>query len=61
MWPIAAGELAVLLLNVSVDVEANTSSMGNGRNANNRRIHISSACIGVLASLIPSRACTTIS
>ena len=37
------------------------SSTGKGRNANRRKIHISSACIGVLASFTPSRAWTTIS
>ena len=40
---------------------AKISSTGKGRKANKRKIHISSACIGVLASLTPSRACTTIS
>ncbi len=40
---------------------AKISSMGKGRNANRRKIHISSACIGVLASFTPSRAWTTIS
>ena len=43
------------------EADINTSSIGNGRNANRRNIHISKACMGVLASLIPSRACTTIS
>ncbi len=40
---------------------AKISSTGKGRNANRRKIHISSACIGVLASFTPSRAWTTIS